>query len=646
MPSAENQEASPLTVGVCPTCDELFTLPDVPTDSRRLACPYCDTAIAMAELKTRSVRSAVALAGEPEPQPKPDPPPEPKPSATPTLSETLGWTAAPTVASSIDDAEHDSLVSEADELLRSVEAAREPRPVTSAPEPMEELAEEPKPAADLLKEFGFDFGATPLKSEGPPSADVVASGSTAAEPSDLEPLAAELVATTPVDPEPRVAAEASIDIAVRQRSTVEEPAGESLAGTSVDRLLHDADGGDHAPTAAELLLTGADESRGGLWTGPLMAAAGVLFIAGPAAYLTWSGMWGGGPTGAPLAAAGEPFAAADDDVRVDPPVPQAAAKIAEDPYDGSATAPLVADADDRYGRVEAATYEVEADPQPPAAWTLPPADAAEPAAIQPAAPESAAEAPTSRYAKQDPPPAVPPEFALPTVDNAKEPRAMPAEIAAVPESASDLLTDLVAAPVTLPIAGAPTYTVDELLGLAQQAQADAEAFAAGSLSDPEQAPFLGQAYARLCKLSEAVTLIDPAITRRGRREAEFAALDVFRKLWLEASPRESSRVIAHHWIDWTERPHGGVFFAGKPSDEPRKAGEVYRYEFMLDGVSVPVVTTAKLDARRFLSARAQEIGVLGVVVESPAERIAGYVGGDERVVWARKTVPLREPGKL
>ena len=86
----------------------------------------------------------------------------------------------------------------------------------------------------------------------------------------------------------------------------------------------------------------------------------------------------------------------------------------------------------------------------------------------------------------------------------------------------------------------------------------------------------------------------------------------------------------------------GVFFASIP-ENLRSAGEVVQYTFRLGEPDGPVIMAEQLDKRRFKLAGAKEIGVIGVVVEKPGEMIAGYEGDAERVVWVRKTVPLREP---
>lgn len=615
MTPVESHDRSMPLVGVCPDCDELFTLPEGSSPAR-LGCPHCDAEVAYEQLRVRGLRAAVVLPETPTVSEQPESeaaPAQPIDSAKPpTLSETLGWQAtlpeigSPTesdVAPTIDAAE-DRLVSEADELLSRVEQIRasvagEPAPAT------EEPTAEP-PSQPTLAEFGFNFADTPLHNDPEPSSEARTNAG-----ADRE--------TSPPTPTPVVrdaSAYASGDAA--------------LAGGEVTDLLRAAASDRPEDSGAELLLSSAEDERRGHWTGVLSATAGLVLIGGPAAFLVWSGWWGQSDTDTPaalVASDATPMPTASDQA-AEPPVEasvEARRQKVADPF-ASATPPKPTakpQPSGRYARsgVEAASYEVEAGPEPPAAW----APETEPASERNAGGRYATNERTKRQT-----PTEESSFALPAASTPK-----PSESATPPASEAKP-----------PLAGAPIYSPAELSRLAIEANDQAAIFTAGSLSDPEQAPALGQAYARLCKLSEALTLLDPAVPSADRRDSEFAALDIFRKVLHELEPRESSRVIARHWIEWAQRPHGGVFFGAVPTDEPRMAGEVYRYEFELDGVVFPVVTSEKMLARRFLAARAQEVGVIGVVVESPAQRIAGYVGDDERVVWARKTMPLREAGKL
>jgi hypothetical protein len=191
------------------------------------------------------------------------------------------------------------------------------------------------------------------------------------------------------------------------------------------------------------------------------------------------------------------------------------------------------------------------------------------------------------------------------------------------------------------LVNAPEYGARELAEAFSPAEAAAIGFATGSLDDPAQVSTMGQHYAQLCHLAQVLTLLDtkdPSLMT-----AELQAADTFKRLLQDGRSRAQSRQIAGPWIAWTGRPHGGVFFAGLP-DDVRRAGEVMQYQFRIGESVVPVVMAQAIDPARFQNSA--EVGVIGVVVENPRQWIAGYEGDAQRVVWARKTLPLPRAEEL
>ncbi|TWT47737.1 hypothetical protein [Botrimarina hoheduenensis] len=684
MPVNDTSEVSLPVVGVCPACEELFALPGPASPRGRLECPHCQTEVEHERLRVRSLRPAVVVSSPTPVVASTDS--SPSASVRPTLSQARGWTPPSIEPNSSIGTGNASPAKDLDKSrdgeAQTGKALSEPFGTTSkrGDEPLSARgADSAKQTSDLLKEFGFDFRDTPLDQE--PSATDEPKPSAAGSTAALERAPAVVpapsvserrISATPK--EPIVAARASVTMGVSK--PVKEASQLSSASDSFQNDLSHLLGEEAVEQEAdriedealEPLLLGTSEPRRHGWSGPISAVAGLLMIAVPAAWLTLSdfetvelpmpNFTASGETPSDRVPAREPAS-----LTLPPAVPSDE-PIALREAAPSAVSPAAPRSRYEHSGVETATYEDDAQPDIPAAWSIPKGeervgsrygDASKPELNK--VPDSTKHAEPAEFTLPDDTlRATPPAMAsaqAPTPSTDKPIRA--ARSAVVPANNS-LPTSSPAADraknasfesvPSFPLRGAPLYDAASLAALATGAREAAGIFSEGSLQVPDEAPSMGRAYATLCELGEALTLHDPNAPTRLRRDAEFAARDVFTKLWREALPRESSRVIARHWIEWGDRPHGGVFFAAMPVGPPAKAGKMVRYEFELDGIRVPVITTEPIDAKRFISSRAQMIGVVGVVVESPAERIDGYEGEDPRAVWSRKTFALGEPGEL
>ncbi|WP_146400147.1 hypothetical protein [Pseudobythopirellula maris] len=193
------------------------------------------------------------------------------------------------------------------------------------------------------------------------------------------------------------------------------------------------------------------------------------------------------------------------------------------------------------------------------------------------------------------------------------------------------------------LVGAPNYGPQELAEAMRGADEAARAFAAGSLDNPEQAAAMGQSYASLCRVARVLTLLDDGAMGPDAEFDRLQASQLLKRSLRLQDARINSRRVASAWVGWSERTDGGVFFAGKPIAS-RERGSVFEYTFALEGgETVPVLSEERIDGKRILVAQATEIGVIGVVVENPAERVAGYIGDAPRAVWCRKTLALGAP---
>lgn len=368
---------------------------------------------------------------------------------------------------------------------------------------------------------------------------------------------------------------------------------------------------------------GKPQRRG--WSSVLSTAAGLLMIVVPGAYmaLTWQ----------------------DDQ-----------------PLDGSLVAQSSA-AETRERRASLTADEPAPFDPPPAAEG--PSRTEATAIVDPATKPASFSGGESAEPKFNLPPAAPREIAPPATDSVVTSVAAAGTLAAedpfaastpqepaplnLPEDPAAALPRQEAAPVaparTTSVVGlrnAPLYGGAELAASLAPAEEAGAAFVAGSLADPAQVAAMGQHYARLCHLAQVLTLLDASPSDTALTTAELGGVDVFKRLFRAAHSRDDSQQVAAHWIAWTGRPHGGVFFCGMP-EELSPAGDVVQYAFRVGENTIPVAMAKPLDTSRFVNSDASQMGVLGVVVENPREWIVGYEGEADRVVWVRKTIPLAEP---
>lgn len=247
------------------------------------------------------------------------------------------------------------------------------------------------------------------------------------------------------------------------------------------------------------------------------------------------------------------------------------------------------------------------------------------------------------------------------------------EAAEPPAFAADTPDALAAMPAE--IENAPAYSLADLQRTLTATAEASRIMGEQSMSDPDQVVAVGQAYAELCELAQVVTFLEPDDSHPDMMMTRLEAQDVFRLLFEYRHTREETRQIAERWIDWTSRPHGGVFFAGVPG-AAKPQGSVFEYRFRLaspevsteggteasteasdseataeqdaatptvwdDSNSVVVLSKSPLELNRFRGA--ESIGIVGCVIEDPAQKITGYRGDTPRAVWVTRTLPLSRP---
>jgi hypothetical protein len=186
------------------------------------------------------------------------------------------------------------------------------------------------------------------------------------------------------------------------------------------------------------------------------------------------------------------------------------------------------------------------------------------------------------------------------------------------------------------LVGGPTYSLDQLAAILDEAQAAQPGLLEGDLSDAAVRRTKGRSYSKLCDLAEAWTYCDGTTAPRYdeiQREVE----SLFHATLADDHVRQEVARIVTIWIDSPSRRHGGVFLAGTASGG-QIAGDVYEYQLeSAFGDSLVIISPQPLDRD---AAAATTIGVVGTIVDGPAEKIAGYVGDARQAIWVRSAFPL------
>ncbi|TWT99325.1 hypothetical protein Pla108_02600 [Botrimarina colliarenosi] len=632
-PATLPSSAPALRVAECQHCGQLFAV--YATDGE-IACPACEAPSAVASLAIVELGVAAPVEVKVE---EPTPTPEASPEPVPPLPVKLEAAAE----------EVEEIVVTADEPPTEPPATPEPSKAPTVAEWLSRSEHHSSEAAprsaqpnqaegrrSLSESLGWKPNSFAANVETPEVAALLTDEEVAAEPAENEQQGLDTLA----------------DFRFDFGSTALSEPTEETEGVSLELSNHDEAPAAEEPTPEPFRLESltAPAPKCGRWRGLFSTAAGLLLVIVPAAYLVTT--WPSDEAVAQLADPEGRLLANErpaEEASVEPPVTtQAAAE--EPPAPFAPTEPIRDPATQpaSFNKGTADEPEFDLPPSAPREVTPPAAETTtSPAAETPS--EMPTETPADPFLAPAPAPSEPATQPQTTPQPAADRYAMastpaPAEPSefALPEDGANAMSEPPTPSTQVGLVNAPRYGATELAEAFDPAEAAARAFATGTLADPEQVSAMGQHYARLCYLAQVLTLLDTS--DMSLMTAELQAADTFKRLLREQRARDESRQIAGPWIAWTGRPHGGVFFAGSPEDVSR-AGQVIQYQFRIGDQAVPVVMEKPIDAERFLNSGATEVGVIGVVVENPREWIAGYEGDAQRVVWARKTVPLPRPSQ-
>ena len=160
----------------------------------------------------------------------------------------------------------------------------------------------------------------------------------------------------------------------------------------------------------------------------------------------------------------------------------------------------------------------------------------------------------------------------------------------------------------------------------------------GDLSEASVRRTKGMCFAKLCDLAEALTFVDRSLASVESEQAVEGADRLFRETLADAHTRNEVARIAEIWIDSPHRGHGGIFLAGTLSGG-QIAGDVYEYELTTEGSGkLTLLIEEPIDP--MVESSGHPVGIVGSIVENPADGVAGYRGTAERAIWVARAIPL------
>jgi hypothetical protein len=192
------------------------------------------------------------------------------------------------------------------------------------------------------------------------------------------------------------------------------------------------------------------------------------------------------------------------------------------------------------------------------------------------------------------------------------------------------------------VAGARSYTNDQLAAMLRAAHEALPGLVTGDLNDPAVQRTKGVSYQRLCDLAEAVTFAQQPVVSGGAMSSagqeEDAAQALFRETLREPKVRGEVARIAPLWIATPQRRHGGVFFAGSVVSSAQR-GPVMECR-VETGAGEPIIILVPAALREQLDRADGALAIVGSLVDQPSDHVAGYTGSAPQAVWVGMLIPL------
>ncbi|HEX7445987.1 MAG TPA: hypothetical protein VF306_00500 [Pirellulales bacterium] len=150
-------------------------------------------------------------------------------------------------------------------------------------------------------------------------------------------------------------------------------------------------------------------------------------------------------------------------------------------------------------------------------------------------------------------------------------------------------------------------------------------------------------FERLCQLAETATFahLDNAddAARDGYRNA---AQDLMLLVGADRARGEVIGRLAADRLDNSQRPSNGVILCGSVA-QAGYHGEMYVMRIVLSGIA-RTVTVVSRDAPQPPFGQRDHVLILGSIIDSPANNLAGYEGDEPQVIWGGVPFKLTRPG--
>ncbi len=189
------------------------------------------------------------------------------------------------------------------------------------------------------------------------------------------------------------------------------------------------------------------------------------------------------------------------------------------------------------------------------------------------------------------------------------------------------------------IANAPSFTLNDLASALQAAKDAQPSLVTGSLSDGKEVQNAkGHGYRTLADLAQKATFVDGASNSDSVGQLQRAAEELFHETLANPHTREEVAQIVPMWLTSPNRKHGGVFFAASLTRQDEKSGVVEWRAELTSGQSLTILAPATLADR--ISTSGRTVGIVGWIVDRPAEQVPGYAGEDTQAIWVGQFISL------
>ncbi len=191
---------------------------------------------------------------------------------------------------------------------------------------------------------------------------------------------------------------------------------------------------------------------------------------------------------------------------------------------------------------------------------------------------------------------------------------------------------------TVHIANAPSFTTAELVAALQAARQAQPGLVNGNFSDGNDVKSTkGKSYMVLADLAQKATFAEQVAASPGIANTIQEIDAFFRQTLSNRHTAEELVQIVPMWIASPHRKSGGIFFAGSVSHIDVR-GSMVEYRVELNGGPALIVLAPSTGGS--ISGPQRPVGVVGWIVDHPAEKIKGYTGEAPQAVFAKRLLSL------